>query len=185
MHPFFTRSGDDGKTSLLGEGRVSKFHPRIETLGTLDEASAALGFARAICEDAGINEMVIEIQRDLYDIMSEIAAIPENRMQFQKMSAERISWLESRIEHYAKITENPKEFIVPGSTKSGAVFSLARTIIRRAERRLAELQENDPNNNPLLIKYINRLSSFCFVLELHETQSSGKPTPLAKGKTTQ
>jgi len=183
MHRFFTRSGDDGKTGLIGEGRVSKTHPRIEILGTLDEASAALGFARATCEDPEINELVLEIQRDLYNIMSEIAASPENRKQFQKMDEGRITWLESQIEHYSMVVENPKEFILPGSTITGAVFSLARTIIRRAERRLAAWQEDGSNNNPLLIRYTNRLSSLCFVLELFETQSTGKSTPLAKGKT--
>lgn len=184
MHPFFSHSGDDGTTGILGEGRVSKAHPRIETLGTLDEASAALGLARATSESTEINEMIIDIQRDLYDIMSEVASNPETRRRFQKINPERLSWLESKIEEYSKVTEDPKEFILPGNSKSGAVFSLARTIIRRAERRLVEWQESDPDKNPLLIQYINRLSSLVFVLELLETQSNGKSTTFAKGKST-
>lgn len=182
MPSFFTRNGDNGKTGLLGEGRVSKAHPRIETLGSIDEATSALGFARATSKDPHINELVLSIQRDLYDLMTEIAATPENNQQFQVLKTDRVIWLESQIEEFSKNTRVPKDFIIPGDTITGAAFSLARTIVRRAERRLAELMDLGLVNNHLLLKYLNRLSSFCFIIELFEIQSTGKSSTLAKGK---
>jgi len=182
MPPFYTRNGDDGKTGLLGEGRISKAHPRVETLGTLDEASAALGFARAISQDHHIRDLIQEIQRDLYNMMAEIAATPENTHHFQVLNEDRILWLESQVDTLASITKIPKDFILPGDTPSEAAFSMARTIVRRAERRLAELQELGSINNPILLKYINRLSTLCFIIELFETQSNGNSSTIAKGK---
>jgi cob(I)alamin adenosyltransferase len=183
MPTFFTRKGDDGKTGLLGEGRVSKAHLRIETLGSIDEASSALGFGRASSKDPRINELVLFIQHDLYNLMAEIAATPENNQQFQFLKADRVTWLESQIEAFSKITYVPKGFILPGDTLSGAAFSLARTTVRRAERRLAELMDLGFVDNNVLLKYLNRLSSFCFIIELFEIQSTGNSSTLAKGKT--
>ena len=183
MPTFFTRIGDDGKTGLLGEGRVSKADLRIEVLGSLDEASASLGFARATCQDPHISEMILEIQRDLYYMMAEIAATPENILHFQKLKEDHINWLESQLELFSSTTRVPQEFILPGDTLSGAVFSLARTTVRRAERRLAEFQELESVKNPILLKYLNRLSSLCFIIELYETGLTGNSSTLAKGKT--
>lgn len=182
MPTFYTRTGDDGKTGILGEGRISKADPRIETLGSLDEASAALGFARATCQDPHIRGLIQEIQRDLYHMMTEIAATPENIHLFQILNEERITWLESQVESFTSVTRIPKDFILPGDTPSDAAFSLARTIVRRAERRLAELQELGSIDNPHLLNYLNRLSSLCFIIELFETQSSGNSSTIAKGK---
>jgi cob(I)alamin adenosyltransferase len=182
MSNFYTRKGDDGKTGLLGEGRISKSHLRIETLGTLDEATSTLGLARAACHDPKIIASVMDIQRDLYHLMAEIAATPENALQFKFSAEERVSWLESQVEAFSSNLEIPREFILPGDTSSGAAFSLARTVIRRAERRLAELQEQGEIDNPILLKYINRLSSLCFILELVEDRSTGKSSTLAKGE---
>jgi cob(I)alamin adenosyltransferase len=179
---FFTRTGDDGETGLLGEGRISKAHPRIETLGTLEEASAALGVARANCQDARVQDLILEIQRDLYHIMTEVAATPENLPRFQSLTIERVNWLESQVDSFTAMVEVPHEFILPGDSICGATLSLARTIIRRAERRLAELKELKENNNPILLQYLNRLSSLCFILELYETQSAGNTSTLAKGE---
>jgi cob(I)alamin adenosyltransferase len=182
MPTFFTRTGDDGKTGWLGEGRISKAHPRIETLGSLDEASATLGLARASCQDSRIRELILAVQRDIYHMMAEVAAAPENLERFRTLDAKRVTWLESQVEVFTSIIQVPKEFILPGDTPCGAAFSLARTIVRRAERRLVELQEQEEINNPSLLQYLNRLSSLCFILELYETQSAGNPSTLAKGE---
>jgi len=181
MPKFYTRTGDDGTTGWLGEGRISKTDLRIETLGSLDEASAALGLARASCQETRIQELIQMIQRDLYKLMAEIAASPENKERFRSLDATSISWLESQADAFTAITQIPKEFVLPGDTTSGAAISLARTIVRRSERRLAQLQEGEDDKNPILLQYLNRLSSLCFILELYENQSAGNPSTLAKG----
>jgi cob(I)alamin adenosyltransferase len=180
LMPLYTRTGDDGTTGLLGEDRVSKDHPRIEALGALDEASASLGLARASCQASQTPPILREVQRDLYRLMAEVAATPENADKFQGIDASRVRWLEEQADAIHKLVNMPKAFILPGDTLSGAALSLARAVVRRAERRVTELFTLDQISNPELLRYINRLSSLCFVLELLENQTAGKSTSLAK-----
>ena len=176
---FFTRRGDDGSTGLLGKDRVSKHDPRIETLGTIDEASAALGVARALARDQRCAPLLLEAQRDLYRLMAEVAAIPENAGQFH-FDAGRVQWLEKQIEILSQIVPMPGEFIIPGDTAGGAALSMARAVVRRAERRVVELSSRRQVTNPALQQYLNRLSSLLFVLELLENRAAGKETTRAK-----
>jgi cob(I)alamin adenosyltransferase len=178
--PLYTRKGDDGTTGLLGEDRVSKDHPRIEALGALDEASSALGLARASCQAPRTPPILHEVQRDLYKLMAEVAATPENADKFKGIDAGRVTWLEEQADEIQTIVSMPKEFILPGDTPSGAALSLARAVVRRAERRVTELFTLEELANPELLRYLNRLSSLCFVLELLENQTAGKSTSLAK-----
>jgi len=177
---FYTSKGDDGTTSLLGEGRVAKYHARIEAVGTLDESTAALGLARAQCRDPHSGGILLEAQRDLYKLMAEVAATPENAEKFHFIDAARVTWLEVQTDELSKLVEMPKEFILPGDSVAGAALSLARAIIRRAERRVVELFDAEEIKNPDLQRYLNRLSSLCFVLELLENQAAGNKTTLAK-----
>lgn len=176
---FYTRKGDDGTTGLLGEGRVAKYHARMEALGALDESSATLGLARASVLDPRCGPLLLESQRDLYRIMAEVAAPPENAHQFH-FEARRVEWLEEQTDTLSKDIEMPKEFILPGDSQAGATLSLARAIVRRAERRVVALFDNEEVKNPALQKYLNRLSSLLFVLELVENRASGKSTTKAK-----
>jgi len=180
MSPPHTPSGDDGSTGLLGEHCLPKYHPRIETLGDLDEASAALGLARALCQVPQTRTLLIEVQRDLYRVMTEIAALPENADYFKTLDLSRIDWLESQVDVISASAPLPKEFILPGDSLSGAALDLARTIVRRAERRVAELFDRGEIKNPVLQQYLNRLSSLCFVLELLENRFTGRDITLAK-----
>ena len=177
---FYTSKGDDGTTNLLGEGRVAKYHARIEAVGTLDESTAALGLARAQCLDPLSAPILLETQRDLYKFMAEVAATPENAEKFHFIDESRVAWLEQRTDELSRIVEMPKEFILPGDSLAGAALSLARAIIRRAERRVVELFDFNELSNPDLQRYLNRLSSLCFVLELLENKASGHKTTLAK-----
>ena len=177
--PFYTRAGDDGATGLLGKGRVPKSDPRIETLGTLDEASAALGLARASVRDERCAPLLLQAQRDLYRLMAEVASTPENASQFQ-FDADRVLWLEQQIATLEKTVRVPDEFIVPGDSLGGAALSVARAVVRRAERRLVELTGRQPGADPALQRYLNRLSSLLFVLELMENQAAGKATTPAR-----
>jgi len=181
MDSFYTRRGDDGTTGILGGGRVPKDHPRPEAVGTIDEANAALGVARAACTNSQSAKTILIIQRDLYGLMGEVAATPENAERFRVIDAGRVEWLEAQIEALSERVEPQSEFIVPGDTPAGAALDLARTIVRRAERRLTSLWEAKEITNPELLRYLNRLSSLCFVLEIFETQAGGKDKPtLAK-----
>ncbi len=180
MSSFYTRSGDDGTTGQLGEGRLPKYHLRVETLGTLDEASAALGLARSTCQAPQSAPLLVQVQRDLYAIMAEVAATPENAERFRTIDPERVRWLETKIEAVTALAPVPEEFILPGDSAAGATLSLARTVVRRAERRLAELADKGEVDNPVLLQDLNRLSSLCFALELLENQQAGQSTKLAK-----
>jgi len=177
---FYTATGDDGTTGLLGEGRVPKYHIRMEAIGALDEASAALGLARAQCASPQTAPILLEAQRDLYKLMAEVAATPENAQRFHFINEARVNWLEKQTDELSAFVEIPKEFILSGDTLSGATLSMARAIVRRAERCVVNLFDDEVVVNPDLQRYLNRLSSLCFVLELLENQYAGKKTSLAK-----
>jgi cob(I)alamin adenosyltransferase len=172
MSKFFTSTGDDGYTGLLGEGRVAKYDPQLEAVGTLDEASAALGLARAICRSPLNSQLLLKVQRDLYHIMAEISATPENAMRFRQIDAGRVTWLETQIDQIGSQVNMPHEFIVPGDSPAGATLALARAVVRRAERRLVLLLHSHIIQNTELLRYLNRLSSLCFVLELLENRAA-------------
>lgn len=182
MTSFYTRTGDDGTTGLLGKGRISKADARLEALGSVDEASATLGLARALSLAEQTASILIEVQRDLYRLMSELAATPENAARFQSIDAARVTWLEAQIDAISAVTDMPQEFILPGETPAGAALSLGRTIVRRAERRVVALKEVGGVSNSELVRYLNRLSSLCFILELFENQTAGKKSRPAKKK---
>ena len=177
---FYTSKGDDGTTNLLGEGRVAKYAARIEAVGTLDESTAALGLARAQCADPRSGPVLLEAQRDLYKLMAEVAATPENAERFHFIDAARVKWLEEQTDFLSTLIEMPKQFILPGDSLAGAALSLARAVVRRAERRVVELFDTEEVINPDLQRYLNRLSSLCFVLELLENKAAGHKTSLAK-----
>ena len=181
MVKYYTKSGDDGFTGLLGEGRVEKHHPRTEAVGTIDEATAALGLARAHARSQATAELVLTVQRDLYNLMAEVSATPENAESFRTIGDSNVAWLEEKIEAAGELVPMPEEFILPGDSAAGAALALARTITRRAERRVVYLFLNGDLENEALMRYLNRLSSLCFVLELVENQAVGKDSPtLAK-----
>lgn len=181
MSEAYTKAGDDGFTGLLGEGRVPKYHPRMQAMGDLDEASAALGMARSICRETRSAELLLEMQRDLYHIMAEIAAAPEHAATFRAINSSKVEWLEKQIDALGADVPMPREFIVPGDSPAGAALALARTIVRRAERRVARLLHDNEIENDELLRYLNRLSSLCFILELAENRAAGKSRPtLAK-----
>lgn len=182
MSEFYTRTGDDGYTGLLGEGRVPKYDQRPETVGAIDEATAALGIARAACQAQQSAQIILTVQRDLYHVMAEISATPENAARFRAIDQGRVAWLEEQMASINPLVEMPKEFIVPGDSSAGAALDLARTIVRRSERQVARLLHSQVIENPHLLQYLNRLSSMCFMLELLENQTSGRLSPtLAKG----
>jgi cob(I)alamin adenosyltransferase len=181
MPAFYTREGDDGYTGLLGEGRVPKYHLRPQSYGTVDESSAALGLARSLSRSEDTQRILRVVQRDLYHIMAELAATKKTAQRFRKVTAERVLWLERQVDELSEKVELPEDFIISGDTTAGAAIDLARTIVRRAERLVAQLQHEEMLKNPHLLRYLNRLSSLCFVLGLWEDRMAGAGDPrLAK-----
>ena len=177
MNKYYTGTGDEGTTGVLGRERLPKHHPRIEAVGNIDEVTAAMGFARAHCQSEMASGIILRVQQDLYGLMSEVAALPENAEKFRVIDESKVEWLEKEIQHIQERVEPPKEFIIPGDTPNGAAIDVARTIVRRAERRVTALYHDGELENLQILRYLNRLSSLCFALELLETQAGGKDKP--------
>jgi cob(I)alamin adenosyltransferase len=173
---FYSATGDDGTTGLLGEGRVKKYHPRPEAYGTVDEAQAALGIARAAMQDRAAADIILQAQRDLYRLMSELAATHEAAPKFRTIDSGRVKWLENQTDDYGEKLTLPPEFTVSGDSLPGAYLDLARAVIRRAERLVVRLLDDGLIENRELIRYLNRLSALCYVLSRHEDALSGQST---------
>ena len=162
----YTRTGDEGETGLFGGGRVSKAHPRVEAYGDVDELNAAVGFARAIEKMPRIDEVLVPIQRDLFSIGALLATPDREKMKKQLDKADidddRIKELEHAIDEGDRELEPLKSFIVPGGTPKAAALHVARTVCRRAERRVIALEHEEIP--PVVIVYLNRLSDLLFTL---------------------
>jgi len=180
MTPFYTGKGDAGDTGFLGAGRISKASTRIEAVGTVDEATAALGLARALSESEKTRAIILNIQKHLYYLMSELSSVPEEAEKFDKINEADVSWLETQLESLENAVVVPKDFIIPGESSASGALALARTIVRRAERRSVALLEQGGITKPVLITYLNRLSSLIFILEIYEALLSGRGIRLAK-----
>ena len=181
MGSFFTGKGDTGKTGFLGEGRISKNSLRIEAVGSVDEANAAIGYARSIAIGQKTKEMLLEVQKQLYFLMSELSASTEVSDRFDKIGEDEILWLEEKIQELESLVDLQREFIIPGENPSSGALSLARTIVRRAERRSIALFEAKEIQKQDLITYLNRLSSLVFILEVYEASLSGPGVRLVRG----
>ncbi len=167
MPRIYTRTGDDGSTGLLYGGRISKADPTAEAYGTVDEAVAALGLVRAQ-SDEGLGEVLLDIQRELFVVGAELATHAERRARLtdgvSRVTAAMTSALEDEIDQLETLVEQPKEFVVPGESTTGAVLDLARTIVRRAERRATALAEGGELPDSQAIPYLNRLADLLFVM---------------------
>ena len=160
-----TGEGDSGYTGLLGEQRVPKYDPRPDTFGTVDEATSALGLARAAATDPNVKQIIFQLQQELYLLMGELATPPENYEKMGlRMTIEHVRRLEEVEEALKREVEIPNKFIIPGDTLDGAALDLARTIIRRAERMAVKLLHDGVIQNGEVVRYLNRLSDLIFIL---------------------
>jgi len=163
----YTRTGDQGDTGLFGGGRVSKSHPRVEAYGEVDELNAAIGLARSIELMPRIDEVLVPLQRDLFAIGALLATPDRDKMkgQLEKASIDeaRIRELERAIDQGDSELEPLRSFILPGGTPKAAALHVARTVCRRAERRVIAIspEEGIP---PIVVVYLNRLSDLLFTL---------------------
>jgi cob(I)alamin adenosyltransferase len=172
-----TGTGDSGYTSLLGEHRVPKYDARPDTFGTVDEATSALGLARATTRDGRAREIILHMQQDLYVLMAELATPPENLEAVgMRITGEQIRWLETTEKELQAAVDIPNKFIIPGDTPDGAALDLARTIIRRAERLAVRLYHEGVTQNGDLLRYLNRLSDVVFILARYLEAGQGGST---------
>jgi cob(I)alamin adenosyltransferase len=176
----YTARGDQGGTDLLGE-RVRKDDPRIELLGDLDESNSSIGLGRSLVTWGNANDTLVTVQRDLYTIMAELAFVDTTRPESLRFSGERVAWLEEAIAVVQESVELPREFVVPGDTHAGAALDVARTVVRRAERRAVALADEGGIGNPEIVRYLNRLSSLLFILARAEDVQVKGSVRLAKG----
>jgi len=175
----YTTRGDTGQTDLLGE-RVTKDDPRIDLLGSLDEATSAIGLGRAQLQVKELGEILIQTQHDLYQIMAELAFTDTTRPDSLRLAADRVEWLEAETDRLAASVTLPREFVMPGETVSGAALDVARTVVRRAERQLVALPHKRKPVNPEILRYLNRLSSLLFMTARVEDLRDNTPVRLAK-----
>lgn len=172
-----TGTGDTGYTGLLGDLRVPKYDPRPDTFGTVDEATSALGLARATTQDETAREVILHMQRDLYVLMAELATPHENQAAIgMAMTAEHVRWLEETEERLKAAVEIPNKFVIPGDSLDGAALDLARTIIRRAERMTVRLLHDGVVTNGETVRYLNRLSDVVFILARYLEARQGGST---------
>lgn len=175
----YTKTGDDGTTGLVGGSRVKKYDLRLESYGTIDELNAQIGIIRSFEMENELKEILIKIQHQLFNIGSRLASDEKGEEYTAKLAVQEadILLLENSIDKMNEELEELRHFILPGGELAVAHCHVARTVCRRAERRIVEFSETW-NVNPTLIKYVNRLSDFLFILARKLAKNSGlKETP--------
>jgi cob(I)alamin adenosyltransferase len=171
----YTKKGDDGTTGLLfGGDRISKADLRTDAYGTTDEAVSALGLARAAIgaatdrSEVRIAELSLRLQRELFVVGAELATHVDRRDRLtdgiSRVTADMVAALEREIDELEAVVEQPKEFVLPGESMTGAALDLARTTVRRAERRCVALAAEDGLPDSQVLPYLNRLADLLFVM---------------------
>uniref|UniRef100_UPI003217BF5B cob(I)yrinic acid a,c-diamide adenosyltransferase n=1 Tax=uncultured Draconibacterium sp. TaxID=1573823 RepID=UPI003217BF5B len=161
----YTKTGDDGTTGLVGGSRVKKYDPRLEAYGTVDELNASIGVIRSYNIPDDIKVLLIQIQNKLFNIGSRLASDKKGEVFTANLVVknEDIEVLEKAIDEFEEGLPELREFILPGGELSVAQCHMARTVCRRAERRIVEFAEGTPVQTEI-VKYINRLSDLLFVI---------------------
>jgi cob(I)alamin adenosyltransferase len=171
----YTRTGDAGETSLFDNTRVSKAHPRVDAYGEVDELNAMLGVARAAGVDPDLDEALRHIQRDLFAVGAQLAD-PSDKLADRVTKAfvtdADVERLEGLIDHLESELQPLTRFILAGGVPPAAMLHFARTVCRRAERRAVAL---DPPPDPVIVRYLNRLSDLLFVMARSVNHRSGLP----------
>jgi cob(I)alamin adenosyltransferase len=191
-----TGRGDDGTTGLLfGGDRISKDDPRTEACGAIDEAVAALGLARAELAlkaqhgtlprlIARLPEMILRIQRELFVAGAELATAPgaagRQRPGETRVTAAMVAGLDELLDETEARVALPKEFVVPGETRLSAALELARTIVRRAERRAVAVRKTEPLSDDQLVPYLNRLADLLWILARAAEQGESRAATSSK-----
>ncbi|MDP9329743.1 MAG: cob(I)yrinic acid a,c-diamide adenosyltransferase [Actinomycetota bacterium] len=168
MPRIYTKTGDDGTTGLLYGGRVPKDDLATEAYGTTDEAVAALGVARALCDDEAMRTDILALQRELFVVGADLATNPKKRKKLEAgvslVTDKMVARLERRIDDLVTARPLPEVFVVPGANPTSAALDVARSVVRRAERQVVAMERAQREVNPDVRRYLNRLSDLLFVL---------------------
>lgn len=172
----YTKTGDDGSTGLFGGGRVQKDAERVEAYGSVDETNAALGMARALGLEPDSAAWLEACQSDLFVLGAELACVPgkEDKLRMQLIEQSDIERLERAIDVAEQKLEPLRHFVLPAGTPAAAALHLARTVCRRAERRVVSLSHHDAIRAEV-VRYLNRLSDLLFVLARLANHDAGVP----------
>ena len=180
-----TGHGDDGTTGLLFGGRIAKDDPLTDAYGTVDEAVAVLGTARVSLAAAGLSELaelILRYQRELFVVGAELATNPAARDRLQdgvtRVSEEMLERVESDLAQWESEVVMPREFVVPGETAASAALEVARTVLRRAERRIIAVVTSGSLSSEWLVPYVNRLADLIWVLA-RATEQAEHASPTA------
>jgi len=167
----YTKKGDDGTTSLWYGGRVPKHHGRTDAYGSLDEACSQLGVARALCGAEGEEELaadILRLQDDLFVAGAELATAPEAAERLEdgvsRTTEEMVAWIEGRIDRYMAEVVLPPKFVIPGGNVLSAQLDVARTVVRRAERRISALGAEGELAGETVIHLVNRASDLVYAM---------------------
>jgi cob(I)alamin adenosyltransferase len=165
LDKIYTRTGDEGKTSLGDGSRLPKYHLRVTAYGSIDEANSVIGVALLHVPDRDVIQVLRHIQNDLFDVGADLCQPeqPEKEMSALRIIEEQVTWLEKQIDHFNAELEPLNSFVLPGGSPASTYMHLARTITRRAERDVVRLSAEEPVN-PAVLRYVNRLSDLFFVL---------------------
>jgi cob(I)alamin adenosyltransferase len=174
-----TKTGDRGETGLLYGGRVSKTDARTEAYGAVDETISALGLARALTRNAGRRATILRVQRELFTVGAELATDVSKydtlRQHFLVVTESMTGRLEDAITRLEASVPLADAFVIPGGTSAAAALDVARTVCRRAERRIVRVQEDGMLRNPEVLRYVNRLSDLLFMLARAEEGPATTP----------
>jgi cob(I)alamin adenosyltransferase len=171
----YTKTGDDGTTSLFSGGRVSKTHLRVEAYGTVDELNSIIGVARAYQPHTRTDAWLAQVQTQLLNMGADLATPLDSKADWViRIDADTVTWLEQSIDEMTAELPELKNFILPGGSLAAANLHVARTVCRRAERIVVQLQDHEPLGDHVL-NYLNRLSDFLFTLARWENMQAGIP----------
>ncbi len=185
MPNVYTRYGDKGETGLLYGGRISKDDPRAEAYGAVDEAVSAIGLGRSHSEDERVRDVAMSLQRELFTIGAELATDVGHFETFLKhfspATQDHVDALETQIDSLQEEFELPRAFVVPGASPASAALDLARSTLRRAERRAVSLaRDGYLRDESLIVPYLNRAADLLFILARY--QDRRLPTELVTGE---
>ena len=164
MRSISTTRGDGGETGLAGNIRTSKASLRVDACGNVDELNSTLGFARSICDDAEIVEIVASVQRDLFQVGSSLATPPQASKPQVVVESELVDRLTAHVHRFEAIDGVLGDWSLPGALPVSAAFDVARTVCRRAERGVVRLVEAGEPVQPAIVPYLNRLSDLLWIV---------------------
>lgn len=163
MSKIYTKTGDNGQTSLVGGQRVEKTHPRLEAYGTVDELTSHLGLLRSMISEEQYKNYILSIQKALFSLSAQLATPPESKYQPEPFAARQVEALEAEIDRLQAELPPFRCFIIPGEGQASSQAHVCRTVCRRAERCILALTQECEVSSEIL-QYINRLSDYLFVL---------------------